>query len=91
MNEQYERQVALLLDTLPLVAESEVFALKGGTAINFFYRNCPRISVDIDLHYLPRKNWTEAREDIDLHLDRIVEKIRSSLDPVSVNLLGNVK
>jgi len=72
--ERFERQVALLIDTLPFVAESEVFALKGGTTINFFYRDCPRISVDIDLHYLPRKNWTEAREDINFHLDRIIEK-----------------
>ena len=34
--ERFQRQVALLIDTLPFVAESEVFALKGGTAINFF-------------------------------------------------------
>ena len=30
-----------------------VFALKGGTAINFFARDLPRVSVDIDLVYLP--------------------------------------
>ena len=38
---------------LPHVAEEKAFALKGGTAINLFIRNMPRLSVDIDLTYLP--------------------------------------
>jgi hypothetical protein len=46
-------QVALLIRALPLVAEEPVFALKGGTAINLFVRDLPRLSVDIDLTYLP--------------------------------------
>lgn len=50
---RYERQVRLLLDVLPLVMNNSVFALKGGTAINLFIRDMPRISVDIDLTYLP--------------------------------------
>lgn len=45
----YYRQVALLIRTLPIVAEQDVFALKGGTAINLFVRDFPRLSVDIDL------------------------------------------
>ncbi len=45
----YRRQVALLIRILPLVAEEESFALKGGTAINLFVRDMPRLSVDIDL------------------------------------------
>lgn len=49
----YYRQVALLLRMLPIVAEQSVFALKGGTAINLFIRDFPRLSVDIDLAYLP--------------------------------------
>ena len=40
-SELYRRQVALLIRTLPLVAEEECFALKGGTAINLFIRNMP--------------------------------------------------
>ncbi|WP_425962182.1 nucleotidyl transferase AbiEii/AbiGii toxin family protein [Rhizobium nepotum] len=38
---------------LPIVAREACFALKGGTAINLFVRNLPRLSVDIDLMYLP--------------------------------------
>lgn len=49
----YFRQAELLLRVLPLVDREAVFALKGGTAINFFVRDLPRISVDIDLVYLP--------------------------------------
>ena len=49
----YHKQVCLLMRTLPYVAEESCFALKGGTAINLFIRNMPRLSVDIDLTYLP--------------------------------------
>lgn len=44
----YYQQVTLLIRMLPLVAQEKVFALKGGTAINLFVRNFPRLSVDID-------------------------------------------
>jgi predicted nucleotidyltransferase component of viral defense system len=47
--EAYAAQVALLVRLLPFVAAEKVFALKGGTAINLFYRDMPRLSVDIDL------------------------------------------
>ena len=47
------KQAELLLRVLPLIQAESVFALKGGTAINFFVRDLPRISVDIDLAYLP--------------------------------------
>ena len=47
----YKRQAELLLKILPYIMREEVFALKGGTAINFFWRDYPRLSVDIDLAY----------------------------------------
>lgn len=46
--EIYEAQVALLVRLLPFVAGEGIFALKGGTAINLFYRDLPRLSIDID-------------------------------------------
>ena len=49
----FYRQVVLLVELLPLVARESCFALKGGTAINLFIRDMPRLSVDIDLTYLP--------------------------------------
>ena len=47
----YKKQVALLLDVLPDVAKESCFAMHGGTAINLFVRDMPRLSVDIDLTY----------------------------------------
>lgn len=52
-NETYLAQVDLLLEVLPVLNKFDCFALKGGTAINLFIRNMPRLSVDIDLAYLP--------------------------------------
>lgn len=49
----YRAQVDLMLQVLPYIAKEEIFALKGGTAINLFVREMPRLSVDIDLTYLP--------------------------------------
>ena len=63
--EIYRRQAALLIRTLPLVAEETCFALKGGTAINLFIRNMPRLSVDIDLTYLPVQPRAESLTAID--------------------------
>jgi len=49
VSEAYRRQVMLLVRTIPFVATETCFALKGGTAINLFFRDMPRFSVDIDL------------------------------------------
>ena len=49
MKEIYKKQIYLLLSCLEIVLDDDRFALKGGTAINLFYRNSPRLSVDIDL------------------------------------------
>jgi predicted nucleotidyltransferase component of viral defense system len=46
------KQAELMLKTIPHVAAESCFALKGGTAINLFVRDMPRLSVDIDLAYL---------------------------------------
>lgn len=46
LSERYRHQVALLIETLPFVAPEKDFALKGGTAINLFVRDMPRLSVD---------------------------------------------
>lgn len=53
METRYFNQAKLLVSTLPSVAREPSLALKGGTAINLFLQNLPRLSVDIDLTYLP--------------------------------------
>lgn len=67
----FYRQVALLVRTLPVVALENCFALKGGTAINLFVRNFPRLSVDIDLAYIPLENRDEALPHVREALSRI--------------------
>ena len=71
----YYRQVELLLKILPLVAQEECFALKGGTAINLFIRDLPRLSVDIDLVYLPLESRGDALVNANEALNRIIERV----------------
>lgn len=71
----YHNQVRLLMRTLPYVAEESCFALKGGTAINLFIRNLPRLSVDIDLTYLPVAERGQSLLDIDTALKNIGKRI----------------
>jgi hypothetical protein len=49
MNTNYLDAVRLLLAVAPAVFRDPLFALKGGTAINLFVRDMPRLSVDLDL------------------------------------------
>ena len=70
------KQAELLLRILPLIHKEEVFALKGGTAINFFVRELPRLSVDIDLTYLPVNQRDFALDDISAALIRVAEEIK---------------
>lgn len=75
MLDRYVDQVRLLLGVLPDIAAEDVFALKGGTAINLFYRDMPRLSVDIDLTYLPIGDRKASLKDIDETFDRIMAAI----------------
>ncbi len=78
ITEAYRKQVELLVRTIPHIAEEECFALKGGTAINLFVRDLPRLSVDIDLTYLPVKGHDESLEEIDAALRRIGARVKNS-------------
>lgn len=78
-NSTFYSQVQLLLRVLPFVAQEPCFALKGGTAINLFIREFPRLSVDIDLVFLPSTNRQQALESIKQALDRISLNISQRL------------
>jgi len=83
-NDVYRRQVELLVRTLPYVAEEECFALKGGTAINLFIRDLPRLSVDIDLTYLPIADRDQSLAEIDDALRRIGARIKTVMKGIAV-------
>lgn len=72
MHERYLEQVRLLVELIPRIAVEDVFALKGGTAINLFYRPMPRLSVDLDLVYLPLDDRQTALQRIDEAFERIM-------------------
>lgn len=77
INQIYKRQVELLLKVLPEVAKEDNFALHGGTAINLFVRNMPRLSVDIDLTYIPIEARSESIAKINVALDQIKSRIET--------------
>lgn len=81
----YHRQVSLLIQTLPFVATEPHFALKGGTAINLFIRDMPRLSVDIDLTYLPVEDRHISLQGIDTALNRIADQITNEMPGCSVH------
>lgn len=85
ISETYQRQVALLLRVLPFIAQEDCFALKGGTAINLFIRGMPRLSVDIDLTYLPIRSWDESVAEIDAAMKRIEQRILAGLAGSKIN------
>jgi predicted nucleotidyltransferase component of viral defense system len=83
------RQAELLLRILPLIHKEDMFALKGGTAINFFVRDLPRLSIDIDLAYLLVNERNFALNDISGTLIRISEAIKKRI-PGTKTVLKNI-
>ena len=88
ISQKYRQQVSLLVKSLPIIAKEKIFALKGGTAINLFVQNFPRLSVDIDLAYLPLNSRSSAIQDVQASLKRIATNLEKTLF-VSATLQNN--
>lgn len=80
----FYEQVVLLLRVLPLVAAEKCFALKGGTALNLFVREMPRLSVDIDLTFLPITDRKTSLTEIGNAMLRIKERIENAFPDLRV-------
>ncbi len=80
----YTPYVKLLLETLPHVADEKIFSLKGGTAINLFVRNLPRLSVDIDLTYTGLETREKAIKSAEASLARIKSEIEKHIPKAKV-------
>ena len=80
----FYRQASLVVRVLPHVARRAEFALKGGTAINLFLRDLPRLSVDIDLTYLPLTPREEALPAIRQGLDAVGTDLRATIPGIGV-------
>ena len=88
MDKAYIEAVKLMLRIAPDVFEETPFALKGGTAINLFVREMPRLSVDLDLVYVnhatPRQT---ALEEITASLQIIARRLEKA--GLSTRKVGN--
>jgi hypothetical protein len=74
---RYIDRVRLLVEILPVLAQEPRFALKGGTAINLFEHDLPRLSVDIDLAWLPVHDYAEDAKLIAEALGRLADVLRA--------------
>ena len=90
MNNAYTKQVKLLLDVLPEVAKEACFAMHGGTAINLFVRDMPRLSVDIDLTYVEIAERNETLDGINAALIRIKERIEGLRPSIRIQHKENI-
>lgn len=91
----YKEQVKLLLRILPYFMREPRFALKGGTAINLFYHNMPRLSVDIDLTYIPIEDRGLSFSKIDDAFEKIVTDLKARFPSLRIQPVktteGNTK
>lgn len=88
MNSQiFIEQVELLLKIIPFINPYKQLAIKGGTAINLFIRNMPRLSVDIDLTYLPLEDRSTSLKAI----SEIFLTIKHNIESKHQDIKGHIK
>lgn len=79
MDKAYLDTVRLLLECAPAIFETPNFAMKGGTAINLFIEDLPRLSVDIDVVYTDHQaNRDEALQSISKGLENARKRLAAS-------------
>ena len=83
-NNSFFKQVELLVRILPFVVEESCFAVKGGTAINLFIRDLPRLSVDVDLVYLPIQDRNTSLTSIEAALKAIASRAENAVKGLRV-------
>ena len=83
-SDAYKNQFSLLLKVLPCLKEIDDFVLKGGTAINLFYRDLPRVSVDIDLTYTHICSRDETIQKMNDGLEILAERITKRVPTVKI-------
>ena len=77
MNPQYLQTLRLLTQVAPIIFQGGQFALKGGTAINLFWREMPRLSVDLDLVFV---DHAQPREQALATINQAVRAMAARLD-----------
>jgi len=85
MNFEYVKQVALLLRVAPEISKFNEFALHGGSAINLFHHNMPRLSVDIDLTYIPFGERKKDLSTISLLLLKLSNRLKKTIPGIRIH------
>jgi len=81
---EYFKQAELMVQAMGQVVKEKEFAVKGGTAINLFVRDMPRLSVDIDLTYLPIEKRDVSLKKMGSHLNQIAINIERNIPKTKV-------
>jgi len=84
MEAKYIDQVSLLLRIVPETFRIEQFALHGGSAINLFFRNMPRLSVDIDLTYIPYGKRKRDLSEISRLLQKLSDRLKKTIPGIYI-------
>lgn len=84
LNKIYLKQAEFLLRVLPHINYEEAFALKGGTALNFFWRDFPRLSVDIDLCYTKIQDRESSLIEINDAFTKIEERLKRAFGGIKI-------
>ena len=84
MDDRYLKQATLVVRCIPAIAAEDCFAIKGGTAINLFELNLPRLSVDIDLTFTRITDRPTAIREINAALTRIAERLQHERMDVAI-------
>ena len=77
MNQLYLDTARLMTQVAPFVFEESIFALKGGTAINLFLRDMPRLSVDLDLVFIDHR---PSRDEALTSINAAIRNARNRLE-----------
>lgn len=83
IDQAYIDTVRLLLRVVPDIFKNEIFAMKGGTAINLFVQDMPRLSVDIDVVYVPRD---PSREEALIAISDEINSIQKRLEKLGLSV-----
>jgi len=81
MDKAYADTVRLLLTVASDVFANGIFAMKGGTAVNLFLQDMPRLSVDIDVVYLP---WQVPRDEALIAINHELAAIAGRIERLGV-------
>ncbi len=87
-DDPFRERLQLLTELLPVIAREARFALKGGTAINLFEHDLPRLSVDVDLTWLAVGDFAGDQHAITAALEGLAQRLRAA--PLRLHVAASI-